>query len=114
MSKVHEIVTHIIQSMIGKHPFSVTIKKADFAAQIPAKFISKTVEKCSMSKFTADLQLLFQMALNLASSEEVSVTLHECLLYELYPVTMSVFDGKGFMRQVVKADLAKFLLTETD
>ena len=38
----------------------------------------------------------------------------ECLSYELYPVTISVFDGNGFMRQVTKADLAKFLLTETD
>ena len=67
--------------MIGKHPFDVTIKKADLAVQIPAKFISKTVPKCSMSKFTAEPQLLFQRALNLASSEEVSVTLHECLSY---------------------------------
>ena len=79
MSNVHEIVTRIIQSIIGKHPFGVTIKKADFAVQIPAKFISKSVEKCSMRKFTADLQFLFQRALNLASSEEVNVTLHECL-----------------------------------
>ena len=69
--------------MIGKHPFGVTIKKAYFAAQIPAKFILKTVEKCSMRKFTADIQLLFQIALNLASSEGVSVTLIECLSYEL-------------------------------
>ena len=34
---VHKIGTHIIQSMIGKHPFDVTIKKADLAVQIPAK-----------------------------------------------------------------------------
>ena len=67
-----------------------------------------------MSKFTADPQLLFQRALNLGSSEKVSVTLHECLSYELYPLAMSAFDGKRFMRQVAKADLAKFLLTETD
>ena len=67
-----------------------------------------------MGKFTAEPQLLFQRALNLASSEEVSVTLHEFLSYELYPVAMSVYDGKGFMRQVAKADLLKFLLTETD
>ena len=50
-----------------------------------------------MSKFTA-----------------VSVTLHECLSYELYPLAMSAFDGKRFMRQVAKADLIKFLLTDTD
>ena len=54
VNKVHKIGTYIIQSMIGKHPFDVTIKKADLAVQIPAKFISKTVQKCSMSKFTAD------------------------------------------------------------
>ena len=67
-----------------------------------------------MNKFTADIQLLFQIALNLASSEGVSVTLIECLSYELKPVAMSVFDGKGFIRQIAKADLAKSLLTETD
>ena len=65
-----------------------------------------------MGKFTAGPQLLFQRALNLASSEEVNVTLHECLSYELYPVAMSIFDNNGFMRQAAKADLAKFLLTE--
>ena len=64
----------------------------------------ETVEKFSMSKFTADPQLLFQRALNLGSSEKLSVTLQECLSYELYPVAMSV----------AKADLAKFSLTETD
>ena len=42
VNEVHKIGTHIIQSMKGKHPFDVTIKKADLAVQIPAKFISKT------------------------------------------------------------------------
>ena len=82
--------------------------------QIPAKFISKTVQKFSMGNLqqVPRPQLLFQRALNLASSEEVNVTLHECLSYELYPVAMSIFDNNGFMRQAAKADLAKFLLTE--
>ena len=42
----------------------------------------------------------------------MSVTLHECLSYELYQVGMSIFDNNGFMRQAAKAGLAKFLLTE--
>ena len=42
VNEFHKIGTHIIQSMI------------DLAVQIPAKFISKTVQKCSMGKFTAD------------------------------------------------------------
>ena len=54
VNEVHKIGTHIIRSMIGKHPFDVIIKKADLAVQKPAKFISKTVQKCSMGKFTAD------------------------------------------------------------
>lgn len=111
VNKVREIGTHIIQSMIGEHPFDVPIRKADLSVQIPAKFISKTVAKNGMSKVIADPQLLFQRALNLASSEEEIVTLHECLSYELYPVALSLFDEKGFIRQSAKADLAKFLLT---
>ena len=32
----------------------------------------------------------------------------------IHSVTMSVFEGKGFMGKDAKADLAKFLLTVTD
>ena len=112
INKVHEIGMRLVQSMIGKHPFNIIIKKADLAVQIPVKFITKAAEKNGMGKLIADPQLLFQRALNLASCEEVSVTLHECLSYELYPVALSLFDDNGYMRQPIKADLANFLLTD--
>ena len=85
---------------------------------LPCRYLQSLFQKQFRNAVWANLQqiptpqLLFQRALNLASSEEVNFTLHECLSYELYPVTMSIFDNNGFMRQAAKADLAKFLLTE--
>ena len=76
---VHKIGTHIIQSMIGKHPFDVTIKKAGSCRADTCKVYFKNSSEMQYGQFTAGPQLLFQRALNLASSEEVNITLHECL-----------------------------------
>ena len=57
-----------------------------------------------------DPQLLFQRALNFASSGVVNTTLEECLRYELCPISMSLFDENGYMRTATKSTLATYLV----
>ena len=57
-----------------------------------------------------DPQLLFQRALNFASSGVVNTTLEECLRYELCPISMSLFDVDGYMRTATKSTLATYLV----
>lgn len=58
---------------------------------------------------------MFQRALNLAhAGNDNEITIDECLRTELYRVSLSMFDEKGFMRTPTKADLAKYLIAGAD
>ena len=86
----------IVEAMVGENPLTHTIKKKDLAIQIPSKSVIKVAE-FSMGTYV-DPQLLFQRALNFASSGVVNTTLEECLRYEICPISMSLFDENGYMR----------------
>ena len=113
VDKTKEVGGNILRKMEGQNPLKLTIKKSDLAKQIPQKFITDVPSHDYKSSHgSVDPHLFFQRALSLASADSLSISLDDCLRYELCASAQSLFDENGFMRVGTKSDLAKFLVTE--
>ena len=114
VDKTKEVGGNILRKMEGQNPLKLTIKKADLAKQIPQKFMTEVPSHDYKSGHgSVDPHLFFQRALSLASADSLSISLDDCLEYELCASAQSLFDVNGFMRVGTKSDLAKFLVTES-
>lgn len=99
----------ILDMMVGQNPLTVKIPKTMLAKQIPTKSVVKNPTSLVDN---LDPQLFFQRALKLTTSGELTVTLEDCLKYELNTKALSLFDVNGFMRSNAKSDLAAYLIPD--
>ena len=98
-----------------QNPLTLKIKKSTLAIQIPSSHsgIKKTAKFSATNKLTStDPQLLFQRALNFANNDTFAVSLEEVLEYELYHVSLPLFDANALVRYSTKAQLATWLCGE--
>ena len=107
-----ELFDAMLESEESLKKFKITKKM--LAKQMPAANpVISTSSECI--RVPVDPQLMFQRALNLAhASNDNDIIIDKCLSTELYRVSLSIFDKNGFMRTPIKADLAKYLITEAE
>ena len=99
--------------MVSENPLKFTIRKIHLGKQIPTKSIALIpASNEAASAISDDPQLFLQRTLSLASSDSINITLAECLEFELYPVSLALFEPAGFMRVSQKSGLAQYLITE--
>ena len=111
----YEIGTKLVTNIAGSNPLTVTVKKADLCIQMPLMAAVSTSASASTGPPLIDPNLMFQRAHAQASNSENSISMEECLTYELSPYPMSLFTDTGHMRLPQnKSELATDLIEKYD
>ena len=104
----------ILESMQQQNPLTVKIPKAILAVRIPSKAVVSTKKQTNCPSDQLDPELILQRALRLIVNKDVSISLEDCLKYEMHKLALPIFDEAGFMRANTKSELAKILLSMSD